>query len=223
MSVKALFTLDDQLLRAAARNQVTTSQALTQQSADERLTLQAALKGDNELVFSCLQGNATTPLSAALPVLYWIERSLRSGLMVDSLVKLNPLLMPDPAVHAYSLGALSLDDRFKSAEQMQQCLSGFSLQGQCVKTANIGEGPSLMQGLYGRFGYACLFVDQPASDRQMALGLRVMPDAGYIFDASFGLLETPTPRDLGNLLSCWLEDPRSPWMAAHYQLWRVTL
>lgn len=222
MSVKALFTLDDQLLRAAARNKAISAEALAEKSDEEKRTLQADLKGRDELVFSSLQGGVATPLSAALPVLYWIDRSLRSG-MVDSLTKLNPLLAPDPLVHAYSLSAISTEDRFQAVDQMQQCLAGFSVSGQCVKAGIIGEEPPLMHSLYGKFGYACLFIDQPVSKRQMALGLRVMPEAGHIFDASFGLLETPTPRDLGNLLSCWLEDIRSPWIGAHYQLWRVTL
>lgn len=222
MSVKALFTLDDQLLRAAARNKAASVEALAAQTGADKLRLQADLKGRDELVFSSAQASNDTPLSVALPVLYWIDRSLRGG-MVDSLSKLNPLLAPDPLVHAYSLSALSMEKRFQAVEQMQHCIAGFSLSGQCVKAGLIGEEPPLMHSLYGKFGYACLFIDQAVSGRRMALGLRVMPEAGHIFDASFGLLETPTPKDLGNLLSSWLEDIRSPWMGAHYQLWRVTL
>jgi hypothetical protein len=224
MSVKALFTLDDQLLRAAARQKASSDLAQDEKeaAAEQVLTLNATSFRDDAVVYSSLQGQSVTPYAVALPVLFWISQSLRKG-MVDSLVKLNPLLMPDPVVHSYALGALSQEDALGEAANMRACLAGLSLGGNVLRNGSLGEGPSLINTAYSQFGYSCLFINQSVSGRHMALGLRTTPEAGYIFDASLGLLETPTPRDLGNLLGTWLEDSRSPWMAAHYQLWRVTL
>jgi hypothetical protein len=235
MSVKALFTLDDQFMRAA-QNQVAVEQSsqadnselgsfdgdahVPQVDASAEKTL--SLPDKSELAFSGLQTASAPPLKKTLAPLFWIDRSLRDG-MADSLAKLNPTLMADPQVHAYALGALTAEERFRRAESMSECLMGFSLVGNCIASGSVGTDSPLVNSIYGQFGYSCLFIDQVQGGRQMALGIRTTPDAGYLFDVSLGLLEMPTPRDVGNLISCWLEDSRSPWQGAHYQLWRVTL
>ena len=66
MAVTALFTLDSQMLCATRRQALTTD----------------APPG--------VAGSV-----ASSPVLYWLDRCLRHG-MADSLIKLNPAILPDP-------------------------------------------------------------------------------------------------------------------------------
>jgi len=213
MSVETLFTLDDRLMSAA------------QQYAN--LEPVETLEGDKKepLSSACLAPkHPCAGFRTVLPALYWVERSLRFG-VVDSLVKLNPALIPDASVHAYHLSQLAEQSRFanNSLTSIEHLIEVFNLKPKLVREGVVGQELPVSRTLFGQFGGYCLFISQPDHQRSMAIGLMTGPRQTYVFDASIGLFKIETPQDLANMLAIWLESDQSIWCSAHYQLWRVTL